>query len=257
MHRRSVRPACVADGRRARVGAVVRLVLLPISWGQDFVVWSLVSNALLHGSNFYAHKPAHLPGWPYGYLPLFAYIEMPFRLLANVTPVPFTVAGKIPVLVGDVGVAWAISRWCRRCGVSRGREVAAVALWWLNPLVLYNGAFYGRFDSLCLWLLLEALLAGPPVLRADGKRSRAPIYMGLGIAAKTFPGLRAAVVHPQRPSARAHVVYDGDHRVPGVAAAHRAQPGPGREVDPAVRREQDARRTCRGCCRSARCGART
>ncbi len=169
------------------IGALARVVLVPITFGQDFVVWNLVSNALLHGNNFYAHPPAHLPGGPYGYLPLFAYIELPFRFLATVTSVPFTIFGKLPVLAGDAGVVWAIVRWCRARGVSQRDEVLAVALWWLNPLVLYNGAFYGRFDSLCLALLLAALLAGPPVLRADGRRSRSPIYLGLAVAAKTFP----------------------------------------------------------------------
>ncbi|HEY3833844.1 MAG TPA: glycosyltransferase 87 family protein [Acidimicrobiia bacterium] len=168
-------------------GAIARVVLVPISFGQDFVVWRLVSSALLHGRNFYAHPPAHLPGGPYGYLPLFAYVELPFRLLSNVTPVSFTILGKLPVLAGDVGVAWGIAAWCRRSGLSYRTEVLAVALWWLNPLVLYNGAFYGRFDSLCLAFLLAALLAGPPVPRGEGRRSRSPIYFGLGIAAKTFP----------------------------------------------------------------------
>ncbi len=169
------------------IGALARVVLVPITFGQDFVVWNLVARALLNGRNFYAHPPAHLPGGPYGYLPLFAYLEVPFKFLANVTPVSFTILGKVPMIAGDIGVAWAISRWCRRTGVSARNEVIAVALWWLNPLVLYNGAFYGRFDSLCLALLLAALLAGPPGVRADGRRSRSPIWLGLAVAAKTFP----------------------------------------------------------------------
>jgi hypothetical protein len=170
------------------VGVVARVALTPITYGQDFIVWDLVARALLHGQNFYAHRPAHLPGGPYGYLPLFAYIELPFRFLANVLPVSFTILGKIPVLAGDALVAWCIVRWCRRAEVSESLTVLAVALFWLNPLVLYNGAWYGRFDTLCVGLLMMALLAGPPVMKPDGHRAwGAPIYFGLAIAAKTFP----------------------------------------------------------------------
>src|SRR4051812_12364691 len=170
------------------VGAFARVVLTPITYGQDFIVWNLVARALLNGSNFYAHRPAHLPGGPYGYLPLFAYIEMPFRLLADYLPVSFVVLGKIPVLAGDALVAWCIVRWCRRADVSETATVLAVALWWLNPLVLYNGAWYGRFDSLCVGFLLVGLLAGPPIVKADGHRAKkGPAFFGLAIAMKTFP----------------------------------------------------------------------
>ncbi len=192
-----VNTAVVCDAPRVRrvspmvamlaVGVLVRIVLVPISYGQDFVVWDLVARSLLHGRDFYAHRPAGLPGGPYGYLPLFAYAEVPFRFLANVLPISFGVLGKLPILAGDAGVAWGIATWCRRRGVDERSVVLAVGLWWLNPLVLYNGAFYGRFDSVCLALLFAALLAGPPTIGPDGRRSRGPIWFGLAVAAKTFP----------------------------------------------------------------------
>jgi hypothetical protein len=80
-----------------------------------------------------------------------------------------------------------MARWCRRAGLPESKVVQAVALFWLNPLVLYNGAWYGRFDTFCVALLLAAVLVGPPVQRPDGKRARSPIYFGLAVATKTFP----------------------------------------------------------------------
>jgi hypothetical protein len=55
------------------------------------------------------------------------------------------------------------------------------SLFFLNPLVLYNGAFYGRFDTVALALLLFAVR-----LLRKSKRS-AGLWYGLAVAAKTFP----------------------------------------------------------------------
>lgn len=168
-------------------GALVRLALMPLWHGQDFVVWRIVARELLRGSNFYAHKPADLPGGPYAYPPLFAYLEVPFKLLANVTGIPFRILGKIPIVAGDALVAWALVRWGRRADLAAGALTALVACWWLNPLVLYNGAFYGRFDSLVLGLLLVALLTGPPRDSDSRWWSPSAAWFGAAIAAKTFP----------------------------------------------------------------------
>ncbi len=168
-------------------GALVRIAMVPAWFGQDFVVWKIVSRELLRGHNFYAHRPSDLPGGPYAYLPLFAYIEAPFRFIKNLTHTEFIYWGKIPVLVGDALVAWAIVRWCRRLELPQPRVALAVALWWLNPLVLFNGPLYGRFDSLVLGVLLCALLQGPPNLDEPWYRARSMFTFAASIALKTFP----------------------------------------------------------------------
>ncbi len=182
-----MRRACTSLTGVLVIGAIVRLALVPLWHGMDFDVWRIASRELLRGHNFYAHKPHDLPGGPYAYPPLFVYLEAPFRFVMNVTGLSFRLLGKIPILAGDALVAWALVRWARRNELPEERVVAVVALWWLNPLVLYNGAFYGRFDCLVLGLLLCALLTGPPTDTDSRWYSRSAAWFGAAIAAKTFP----------------------------------------------------------------------
>jgi uncharacterized membrane protein len=162
------------------VGIAVRVALIPITRGQDFDVWDLASTATLQGIDIYAHHPAY-PGGPYAYLPLFLYLELPFQWLAEHTGISFTVLGKVPVIAGDIACALVLAAELRdRTGNNRA-VVIGTSLFFLNPLVLYNGAFYGRFDTVAVALLLFAV-------RLLRKRKRsAGLWYGLAVAAKTFP----------------------------------------------------------------------
>lgn len=165
------------------VGLVIRAILVPITHGQDFVVWDLASSATLRGINIYAHHP-HYPHGPYAYFPLFLDVELPFQWLAQHTPVPFQTLGKLPIIGADVLVAVMIAKILTRSGRSERAIATGMALFLLNPLVLYNGAFYGRFDSVGCALLLTALWyqrAGKPASRAMAW------WYALAVAAKTFP----------------------------------------------------------------------
>lgn len=165
----------------ATVSVLVRAALIPWWHGQDFAVWSLASAATLHGDNIYAHHPNY-PGGPFAYLPLFLYVELPFRWLADVSGGPFTVLGKLPMALADLGVMALLYRAALRRGAASNRAVWVAAAFALNPLVLYNSALYGRFDSLACALLL--------VWTARGGASRSsPWWLGAAVAVKTFPVL--------------------------------------------------------------------
>lgn len=168
-------------------GALVRLVLMPLWFGMDFKVWEIVSRELLRGNDFYANKPKDMPGGPYAYLPLFAYLEVPFRALSELTGTAFLLWGKIPVVAGDAMVAWAIVKWARRAGLAESRVAFGLALFWLNPLVLFNGPLYGRFDSFVVGLMMIGLLHGPPTIATKWYRSKSTIWFAASVAAKTFP----------------------------------------------------------------------
>lgn len=170
------------------VAVVLRAVLIPLSHGRDFVVWDHATAATLDGVNIYAHHPAY-PGGPYAYLPLFLYVELPFQWAAMHSSISFTVLGKLPMLAADLLTALLIADAAVARGARRRSAVLAAAAFLLNPLVLYNSAFYGRFDSIgCAALLLT--LRGLR-LRAEGSACGAGWY-GLAIAAKTFPVFVAA-----------------------------------------------------------------
>jgi hypothetical protein len=168
-------------------GVVVRAVLIPITHGQDFVVWDEASAATLHGVNVYAHHPAYLGG-PFAYFPVFLYIELPFQWLAQHTALSFVVLGKLPMVAADIACAALIAGECRRRGARELAVAVGAALYFLNPLVLYNSAYYGRFDSLGLALLLAAFRAAAVARDGEGNRPRAgAIWYALAVAAKTFP----------------------------------------------------------------------
>ena len=161
-------------------GIAVRVALVPITRGQDFDVWHLASTATLQGIDIYAHHPAY-PGGPYAYFPLFLYLELPLKWLAEHTGISFTVLGKVPILAGDVACALVLAGELRDRTASNRAVLLGTSLFFLNPLVLYNGAFYGRFDTVALALLLFAV-------RLLRKRKRsAGLWYGLAVAAKTFP----------------------------------------------------------------------
>src|ERR1700757_2880752 len=161
-------------------GIAVRLGLIPITRGQDFEVWDLASSETLQGIDIYAHHPAYRGG-PYAYFPLFLYMELPLQWLSQHTGISFTVVGKVPILAGDVACALLLAAELRDRATSDRAVVFGTLLFFFNPLVLYNGAFYGRFDTVALALLLSAVR-----LLRQGKGS-AGLWYGLAVAAKTFP----------------------------------------------------------------------
>ena len=161
-------------------GIAVRIALVPVTYGQDFQVWNLASSATLQGIDIYAHHPAY-PGGPFAYFPLFLYVELPFQWLAQHTGISFTVLGKLPILAGDIACGLALAAELRHRTGSDRAVVLGTALFFLNPLVLYNGAFYGRFDTVALALLLFTVR----LLRKQKKS--AGLWYALAVAAKTFP----------------------------------------------------------------------
>ena len=166
------------------VGLALRAMLLPITHGQDFVVWDLASRGTLAGVNVFAHHP-HYPGGPYTYVPLFLYVELPVQWLALHAGWSFTVLGKLPIVAGDLLAAALIAAYFRQRRYGDVVMALATALYFLNPLVLYNGAFYGRFDGFCVGLFLLALRFYEP---GRPRSWRFPLLYAVAVAAKTYPG---------------------------------------------------------------------
>jgi len=167
------------------LGLALRAVLLPITFGPDFRIWDLTAAAALHGQDTYSKPPLSIDRYgPYAYTPLYLYLLLPLKWLALHTGLPYVVLGKLPVVAGDVGVALGLATDLRRAGRGEGARALGVGLFFLNPLVLYNGAFYGRFDSLALAVLLLAWLRLPRA--AEGEAGLSAPY-ALAVALKTFP----------------------------------------------------------------------
>jgi glycosyl transferase family 87 len=100
------------------------------------------------------------------------------------TGMAFAVLGKLPIVAADAVVALLIVDHLVRRGHSDAAIATGAGLFFLNPLVLFNGAFYGRFDSVAVALLLLVLW----VYRREGGRTWGfGTIFALSVAAKTFP----------------------------------------------------------------------
>ncbi len=171
-------------------GILARLALIPITRGQDFQVWDLATRATLHGQDVFRHHPNY-PGGPYAYLPMFLDIELPFQWLAQHGVASFTVLGKLPILAGDVACALLIKKIAEGLGAGDRASVGAAAVFFCNPLVIYNSAYYGRFDSLACALLLAACLRLSQAERGTDRTAvwQAALLLGAAVAMKSFPVL--------------------------------------------------------------------
>jgi hypothetical protein len=165
------------------VALVLRLALLPLDAGNDFRAFATLALATLHGQNVYgmsyAYLHTHLHSLSWTYFPLCLHIFTALSFLAGQTGWPFFLLGKLPMVAADLAVGWLLFAALRRRGHSERVALLGMCLYLFNPLVLYNGAFYGRFDTIALAFLLLAL-------EYYDTRLFAPAY-ALAIAAKTFP----------------------------------------------------------------------
>lgn len=157
----------------------LRLALIPLTTGSDFRAFARLATLTLHGHDVYAMSRAHLHTAPWTYFPLCLDMFTLLKWLALHSGVPFRVLGKLPIALADLAVGYLIYRALRRRGQSERLAAAGMALYLFNPFVLYNGAFYGRFDAIALAFLLL-------VLESSRTRWFALSY-ALAIAAKTFP----------------------------------------------------------------------
>jgi hypothetical protein len=182
------------------LGLALRVALVPLGYGDDFKVWDLASRYTLAGVNIYRDHPPY-PGGPYAYFPLFLYVELLPQWISLHTGVSFTVLGKLPIIAGDLLTGALLAHILGRRGYRDAVVALGAALYFLNPLVLYNGAFYGRFDTLCVGLLLLALLVhdnayllGAPASNQQtvaGERADSnwafPLLYALAVATKSYP----------------------------------------------------------------------
>lgn len=175
---------------------LLRVAVAPLWHGQDFTVWTLATSATLRGDNIYAHHPSY-PGGPFAYVPLFLYLELPLRWLGDLTGASYVLLGKLPVIAADAVIGTLLYRRAHRAGWATRRAALLAATYLLNPLVLYDGAIYGRFDALACALLFGS---SEHARRRDHVDASSRLGLALAVAAKTFPVFTLPVwlVHDQR-----------------------------------------------------------
>ncbi|MBX5446491.1 hypothetical protein [Sphaerobacter sp.] len=202
--RRLPRPVTgqIAPGLAAiwAVGILIRLALAPFTVHLDlYHVYSRAAQAAYHGEWFvwtsqlaiqmvhniwlFLVKPL-LPGAETIWSPTAAVFGLgaqpsEFRDLFLRYPHLFRalLLLKLPYLVADLGTGYLLTRL-----VAPERRRRVLALWLLNPIVLYTSAVFGRHDSIAVFLVVASLVAA-----ARGRRYLGLGLLGLGAVTRFFP----------------------------------------------------------------------
>ncbi len=88
---------------------------------------------------------------------------------------------KLPYFAADLATGYVLTRFVEPCWRRR-----VLALWLLNPIVIFVSAVFGRHDSLAiLAVMVSALLA------INGRRYSGMLLLGAGAAARFFPAFLA------------------------------------------------------------------
>lgn len=187
------------------VGILIRLVLMPFTFHVDlYQVYSRAADAVYHGQwlswdsqlviqmvhniSLFLIRPL-LPGadgiWSTtaGTMGLGAQGSDVARFLAYPELARALFLLKLPYLVADLGTGYLLTRL-----VEPVRRPRVLALWLLNPLVIYVCAVFGRHDPIAIFLVVASL--------AVTLRSRRVLGLGLlGVAAlaRVFPAFLAPV----------------------------------------------------------------
>jgi len=170
------------------LGALIRILLFPLPFNQDFADFIIDAQNVANGGNLY-HNPLPsgsqflLDGVLYTYYPffkppLFIYLLVAAGYVSALTGVPTAFLGKAIILMGDLGVSYLIYSQLQSNKMGERDCLKGMCLYLLNPFVIFVSAISGKFDSLALLFLMLALRKTEDL--------KMPLYYGLSLATKQF-----------------------------------------------------------------------
>lgn len=129
---------------------------------------------------------AYLPFWPF----VTASIYFLYSLVGSGDRFVYYFLLKQPMIIGDVGLAYAVYKYIqRRAGE---RATWALNMWLFMPFTIITSSIWGAFDSLAMCFVILSMAS-----RRFLKRS---LYEGLAILAKSIPVIFALPLLARRPS---------------------------------------------------------
>ncbi len=148
------------------------------AWSSQIVIqmvhniWLLIIRPLLPGSEpIWSHSAAVLGSGP---------IPAP-EDIARFFDYPYVARAlflmKLPYLIADLASGYVLTRL-----VAPERRRRVLALWLLNPLVIFGSAIFARHDSMSVFLVVLSVL-----MATNGRRYLGLGLLGLGAAARFFP----------------------------------------------------------------------
>ncbi len=126
----------------------------------DVATFLQAAHRFLDGGNpsdLYAQSRA-AQTWPYAYPPLHAFVVALALLIGNILHLlPDYVWARVPAMIGDLGVAWALYRIVGRSANAKLAHLAFI-LWLFNPITFYDTAVQGHFEAEWLFFVLLAYI---------------------------------------------------------------------------------------------------
>ncbi len=160
-------------------GLAFRLIIAPYTAGSDIPQFAGFADTFLrHGLGFYMYSDGSRAGeegwaygWPYVYGPLFILLLAPLRIIAPgrvdhywvgstyyvYAPMDWIMAVKSLYIFFDTLVAVLIYLFATAMGLGEKRSLAAMILYYYNPMTIYISSIYGMFDQIPLFFLLLGL----------------------------------------------------------------------------------------------------
>ena len=185
------------------VGILIRFIVAPVAvMIYDASFWAGTLDGLSSGKTIYETEFFYYPpvwGYILSFMSLFLnafgmssfgsiFMEMQWStselLLGTslITNLEFNFVFKLPLFLADVLVAVVIFILVKRITSDEKKASIAFSLWFLCPLVIWNSAFQGQFDSIMILMLALSVL-----MVFEKKYFFAGIFIALGTFTKVFP----------------------------------------------------------------------
>jgi hypothetical protein len=191
------------------VALAARLPMLIVGPGVQFDMESyrLVAKEMLAGAPLYSDPLLKVR---YPYLPPWALVVVSMEWLSRASGLAESFCLRLPALLGDLGVVALLFRILRGREAEQGcalpalerRSTWASLAYAASPLAIIISAGHGQFDSLPLLCLLLAYAA---MQKSAGRR--AALWLGAGIALKTWPLVLLPLFLKPLPQARSRLRF--------------------------------------------------
>jgi hypothetical protein len=186
------------------IGLVIRIILMPLlTYGYDFTHWALVMQHIQAGHGLYAIDGYwYPPTWGYilgAMSPLLNLLGVTdyghlfdaalglqdiqwFNYTATLTSLAFNFIVKIPIVISDILVGYIIYKLILGKTGDKKKATYGFALWFLCPIVIYNSAVHGMFDSVAVLFMVLSVYS-----LYKGHYFLAGASLSVAVLTKVFP----------------------------------------------------------------------
>lgn len=152
---------------------ILRVMLAPWHHGSDLTYYLQI------GDYWFQGHPVYNNTMPFQYTPLYLYVLGMARMISGGIGQYYTILVKLPQIIADVAIGWIIISLVFNQTKNTRAALVAGAAYLFNPLIIYNAAYYGRFDQLCTFFAIAGFAVYSTPLRSS-------LMFALAFSTKTY-----------------------------------------------------------------------